>query len=121
MATACDASPRVIIWFSGHYRDILSSQEERHFQTIITDIIGNFYIKKSEWSFEYQDGDDQGEFEVRLKKFVDIETANKMVDVIKSNVSSQARFIPDKYKSWLRSARVYTLPSRRRSIRLVGQ
>lgn len=114
--------PRCAIWFKGNDNANLSDEEQQHFQTIITNIIGNHYIKNCQWSFEYQDGDDVGEFEVRLKKFVDYQTANKIVEVIKANIphesTPETRLLPLKYECWLRSAQAYTYRPTRKVVQL---
>jgi hypothetical protein len=103
---------RVYIWLRGD--DMLKSDEEDQMMQLLYDIIGDINIRRMEFEYAFEDGDDVGCLEMRMSSRISLDDATNIANTIKQSIDL-CKGEYKKFKSWFDSAQAYTRvsPARR--------
>jgi hypothetical protein len=104
---------RIYIWLSGD--ELLKLNEEDQLMGLLSDIIGGAYhISRMKFNYTFEDGDDVGCLEIRLRSHLTIDDANNIANTIKHSTNlCKGKY--EKFKSWFKSAQAFTrMPAARR-------
>jgi len=97
---------RIYIWLGGDV--ILKPDEEAHLMGLLSDIIGGAYhIRRMNFEYMFEDGDDIGCLEIRLRSHLTFDDAKNIVNTIKHSTDlCKGKY--EKFKSWFKSAQAFT-------------
>jgi hypothetical protein len=112
MATAIQKT-RIYIWLGGD--SFLKPDEEDQLMGVLSDIIGGAYhISRMNFEYAFEDGDDVGCLEIRLRSHLTLDDATNIANIIKHSTHlCKGKY--EKFKSWFKSAQAFTrMPAARR-------